>query len=254
VSQGSPLSLRRSEADKIDSGVAMIVPDRESSRPKTQTHATGSSVLQIKGAIWGFDGLGRASSRSGGPESSRGYNASYESPDVRLPTDPGHGGHHAKYEATPHQRHDCAENDAPEAARVPAGEHQKSEIPEDHAAGADVYGARGTEQPRHEAGPEHSGQCDRNEMSLIPEHHHPAKRYEGDTVCDKVIEAAVQERREQNSTQASRRAWDDTEPEERAAQERVHDEDHPEHGERAAQNQRVGFEGASYTGNAIARW
>jgi len=170
---------------------------------------------------------------------------------VRLPADTGYGWHHSQDEAAPHQRDDYGEENATEAARVPAGEHQKPKIAEDDTAGSDVHRARGAEQPRHKARSDHSGDGHWDEMPFVAKHYHPAQRQERNGVGDDVTEAAVEKGSEQDSAQADRRAWYHAETEKSAAEERVHDEHRPQHGERAAQNQRLRFEGASYTGSPI---
>jgi len=172
---------------------------------------------------------------------------------VGLPTYSRRAGHHAEDEATPNQSDYDAEEDAAKAAGVPAGHHQIAEVAEDHTAGADVYRVRCAEQPRHEAGTQHSGDGHGNEVSLVAKHHHPAQRHEWDAVGDEVTEAAVKEGREQNPAEANHRARDDSERQKRTAKEQVHDEHRPEHAEGAAQHQGVGFQGSPYAGHAGCR-
>src|SRR5687767_12706608 len=128
---------------------------------------------------------------------------------MSLPADSRCARHHAEYQTAPRQRDDDAEEDADEAAGVPAGQHQESEIAEDHAASSDVHRPGRAEQPRQETGSDHPGQSHRNEMTFILEHHHPAKHHERDAVGDEMIEATVQEGSEQNTAETNSRAWYD---------------------------------------------
>src|SRR5687767_6645071 len=79
-----------------------------------------------------------------------GENPANESAGVGLPADSSRSRHHTKHEPTPDQRNDRAQYDAAKAARVPAAQHQETEVAENDTAGSDVHGARSAQQPREE--------------------------------------------------------------------------------------------------------
>ena len=172
---------------------------------------------------------------------------------MRRPADAGRAGYHAEHESTPHQRDNQAEENASEAACVPTAQHQKSQVTEDHSAGANVHRARRADEPRHEPGPKHPSQSDRNEVSLIPKHHHPTEDHKRDAVGGDVTETGVQKWSEQNAPQPNRRARDHAQCEERSTEEPIHHEHRPKQSERPAQNHRLRFECATYAGHARAR-